>query len=93
MQQIACLMVNPPQLVSKLMQQMAKQLDTVKLYDLFPPIDVHLIHNIPISTRVQHDFLAWRHDKKDFFQRAGWFPALRRGAMLGLRVHQHPPVM
>jgi hypothetical protein len=58
---------DPPQKVADFIDQVTRQWDRQKLNFFFQPVDVQVIMNIPVSSRVQSDFWAWHYDKKAFF--------------------------
>jgi hypothetical protein len=58
---------DPPQKVGDFIDQVTRQWDRQKLNFFFQPVDVRVIMNIPVSSRVQSDFWAWHYDKKGIF--------------------------
>jgi ribonuclease HI len=67
MRPFASRMPVPPQKVADYIDQVTRQWDRQKLNTFFQPVDVQVIMNIPVSTRVQSDFWAWHYDKKGIF--------------------------
>jgi hypothetical protein len=50
---VGCQSTNPPQMVSELIDEASASWNRVKLQELFTPMDMEVIVNIPISTRRQ----------------------------------------
>jgi hypothetical protein len=59
--------VNPPEKVSELIEPALGQWNVEKLNLVFLPMDVEVIREIPISTRVQGDFWAWHFEMMGMF--------------------------
>ena len=59
--------VDPPQVVSELIDPTMASWDRQKLIRFFNPIDVEVICSIPLSTRRQDDFWAWQYERKGTF--------------------------
>jgi hypothetical protein len=58
---------NPPQLVSKLIDETSASWNEAKIHEFFLPMDVLAIMSIPLSTRRQADFIAWNFDSRGIF--------------------------
>jgi hypothetical protein len=58
---------DPPRHVSELIDQTSFSWDQQLLQQIFTPIDVEVITNIPLSTRRQEDFWAWHYEKSGLF--------------------------
>ena len=56
-----------PRYVSELIDQASCSWDQQLLQQIFTPMDVEVIANIPLSTRTQADFWAWQHEKSGMF--------------------------
>jgi hypothetical protein len=64
---VTCLMDDPPQLVSDLIDVHNAAWDEEKLNQFFLPMDKELIKNIPLTTRRQADFWAWHYERSGVF--------------------------
>ena len=56
-----------PRYVSELIDQASCSWDQQLLQQIFTPMDVEVIANIPLSTRTQADFWAWQYEKSGMF--------------------------
>jgi hypothetical protein len=67
MNPITSLLMQPPQLVSELIDETSGRWREDMICQCFLPIDVAAILSIPLCTRRQTDFRAWNYDSKGIF--------------------------
>ena len=64
---LCAISASPPQLVSELIEPVTRSWKKDILEEHFVRPDVDVILNIPLSSRVQHDFWAWHYDRRGIF--------------------------
>ena len=62
-----CVLAEPPQLVSELMDTVNRQWNREKIASAFISMDTEAILSIPLSFRRQDDFWAWHYDRRGVF--------------------------
>jgi len=67
MKPIISLKVNPPRLVSELIDETTATWKEELIREFFFPMDVSTILSIPLCTRRQPDFWSWHFDRKGLF--------------------------
>jgi len=67
MKPIISLKVNPPRLVSELIDETTATWKEELIREFFLPMDVSTILSIPLCTRRQPDFWSWHFDRKGLF--------------------------
>jgi hypothetical protein len=67
MKAVVALKINPPQLVSELIDPTLATWKEELLTEFFLPMDVSTIMGIPLCTRRQSDCWAWNFDTKGLF--------------------------
>jgi hypothetical protein len=67
MRPIACLVSDPPQLVSELIDDTSASCNKVKIQQCFSRVDSDIILGMPLCTRTVSDFWSWNFGKRGLF--------------------------